>query len=200
MNTTTLSKEDQIRKEVISVARSLFIKYGLNKTTMEDIAKAMGRGKSTLYYYYKNKEDIFDAVVTNEIEEVFNKVRNIVDQYNTGEEKALAYIHTTFSEVKKKLLLYNVVKADISEIPSIINSLKSKWDITEIQIIKDILNFGIKNKEFSNKIEKDIDLLSYALVCAQRGMIVDLTIGGKFPDWEDRMGVIGEILVRGLKL
>ncbi len=42
-----LTKEAIIRGEVIATAQKLFQKFGFSKTTMEDIAKAMGRGKST---------------------------------------------------------------------------------------------------------------------------------------------------------
>jgi AcrR family transcriptional regulator len=200
MSTLISDKEDQIRNEVVTTACGLFQRYGLNKTTMEDIAKAMGKGKSTLYYYYKNKEDIFEAVVVKEIEEVFESVKSVVDQCVTGEEKALAYIRTTFFEVKKKMLLFSVVKSDVSNNPSIIYKLKNKWDSREIQLIKDILTFGVKNGEFNPIIEKDIDLLSHSFVCAERGVIFDLSLTGNFPDWEDRMVVIGEILIRGLKI
>ena len=44
----------------------LFTKYGIDKTTMENIAEAAGKGKSTLYYYFKTKEDVFSAAATVE--------------------------------------------------------------------------------------------------------------------------------------
>ena len=53
MYSSKITKEEQLREESITAAQKLFQQYGLHKTTMEDIAKAMGRGKSTLYYYYK---------------------------------------------------------------------------------------------------------------------------------------------------
>jgi AcrR family transcriptional regulator len=48
-----LSKEEQLREDVIQSAQQSFQQFGLHKTTMEDMAKAMGRGKSTLYYFPK---------------------------------------------------------------------------------------------------------------------------------------------------
>ncbi len=38
---------------------------------MEDIAKAAGKGKSTLYYYYTSKDEIFNAVIEDEMHEDF---------------------------------------------------------------------------------------------------------------------------------
>ena len=53
--TDTLQKDEIIIKEVIEAAKVLFQRYGLKKTTMEDIAKFVGKGKSTLYYYFPSK-------------------------------------------------------------------------------------------------------------------------------------------------
>jgi len=64
------TKEEIIRNEVIITAQRLFQKYGYSKTTMEDIAKAMDRGKSTIYYYFKSKDEIFEAVIIKEADDV----------------------------------------------------------------------------------------------------------------------------------
>ncbi|WP_461492021.1 TetR/AcrR family transcriptional regulator, partial [Pontibacter sp. HJ8] len=51
-------KDEAIKTEILNEAQKLFRHFGWTKTTMEDIAKATGKGKSTLYYYYKSKDDI----------------------------------------------------------------------------------------------------------------------------------------------
>ena len=51
------------RKKLVDVARQLFAKNGLENTTMNDIAQASGKGRRTLYTYFKSKEDIYWAVI-----------------------------------------------------------------------------------------------------------------------------------------
>ena len=58
-----MEKEEIIVRETIESAKKLFQQFGLHKTTMEDIAKSAGKGKSTLYYYFKSKDEIFDKVI-----------------------------------------------------------------------------------------------------------------------------------------
>ena len=60
--------KDPIREEILNGARELFQRFGFKKTTMEDIARQIGKSKSALYYYYKTKEDIFEAVVLYEVD------------------------------------------------------------------------------------------------------------------------------------
>ena len=50
---------------VVSIDLELF--WGMfDKTTLDDIGRRAGLNKASLYYYFKNKEDIFIAVVLNE--------------------------------------------------------------------------------------------------------------------------------------
>ena len=55
------------RERLIEVARELFAHKGLEATTMNDIAAASGRGRRTLYTYFRNKEEIYYAVIEEEL-------------------------------------------------------------------------------------------------------------------------------------
>ena len=55
--------KSQVRSQIVDVARKIFTRYGFRKTTMEEIALASSMGKSSIYYYFPSKEDIFRAVV-----------------------------------------------------------------------------------------------------------------------------------------
>ena len=55
------------RQKLIEVARDLFAHQGLESTTMNDIALASGRGRRTLYTYFRSKEEIYYAVIEEEL-------------------------------------------------------------------------------------------------------------------------------------
>lgn len=52
------------RAQIIEGARTVFLERGFDGASMGDIARAAGVSKGTLYVYFKNKEDLFGAVVT----------------------------------------------------------------------------------------------------------------------------------------
>jgi len=60
-------KEQSIKDNLIQVSQSLFQQYGFVKTTMEDIAKTARKSKSTLYQFFKNKEEVLHGVITYDI-------------------------------------------------------------------------------------------------------------------------------------
>lgn len=80
----------------MDVASGLFATAGLRRTTMETIAAAAGRGRRTVYMYFKNKAEIYDAVVEAEIRHVTAPLAELVradDSFGVilsryGEERA----------------------------------------------------------------------------------------------------------------
>lgn len=47
------------REQIIKAARKLFKQYGFKKASMSDIALMVHKSKSSIYYYFKSKEEIF---------------------------------------------------------------------------------------------------------------------------------------------
>src|SRR3954449_6741099 len=54
------------RRQIVDGAREVFLARGFDAASMMDIAKAAGVSKGTLYVYFKNKEELFAAIVQGE--------------------------------------------------------------------------------------------------------------------------------------
>ena len=93
------------RRQIIEGARQVFLARGFDAASMSDIAKAAGVSKGTLYVYFKNKDELFKAIV--EIESVFQPEAIVA---KPGEEEAVArglevMIEPTMAEPGVKLFL-----------------------------------------------------------------------------------------------
>ena len=192
-------KDDHIREEILEEAQKLFRQFGLKKTTMEDIAKAMGKGKSTLYYYFCSKEDIFDAVILKEMGEVFNSVAQAVEKAVSAEEKLKAFTITKIKSVQKKANLYKIVRGEMQENMRCMKHLHAEYDIQETKLVREILKFGVENGEFTRLIIKELDILPSIMVSSLRGLERDMFIDSKYTKLETRMDSIMGILIRGLR-
>ena len=56
------------RRQIIEGARAVFLAQGFDAASMNDIARAAGVSKGTLYVYFKHKEQLFEAIVEQECE------------------------------------------------------------------------------------------------------------------------------------
>ncbi len=66
------------REKLIEAARQLFANKGIENTTMNDIANASEKGRRTIYTYFKNKREIYNAVVEHESEQLVSSLREVV--------------------------------------------------------------------------------------------------------------------------
>lgn len=57
---------DQRRDRILQAARAVFFEEGFSNATMSMIAARLGGSKATLYAYFRNKEDLFDAIVCDQ--------------------------------------------------------------------------------------------------------------------------------------
>lgn len=67
------------RERLIEVAKQLFTYKGVENTTMNDIAAASDKGRRTIYTYFKNKREIYNAVVEQQGRQLVGRLQSIVD-------------------------------------------------------------------------------------------------------------------------
>src|SRR5579871_6373414 len=87
MSTELPIKDDVIQQQILEAAKQLFATYGIAKVNMEDVAKAIGKGRSSLYYYYKSKDELLDAVIQKKLSEARQAIEQAVSKADTTEEK-----------------------------------------------------------------------------------------------------------------
>lgn len=84
------------REKLIEVARQLFAHKGIENTTMNDIAAASDKGRRTIYTYFKNKREIYNAVIERESDNLVSRLREVVDSNLEPLEKLRKYLDTRF--------------------------------------------------------------------------------------------------------
>jgi TetR/AcrR family transcriptional regulator, cholesterol catabolism regulator len=110
-----LTDEEQARRrrEILDAAVRLFFEKGFTETSMRAIAEATGSGKSTLYDYFKTKDDILVAYFDNEIQEMTRRAQEIQQQNMPAEEKLrqVMVLHLEYLIANKNFYLKLSVEA-----------------------------------------------------------------------------------------
>lgn len=194
-----VAKDELMVREILSTAKSLFAHHGLKKTTMEDIANSLGKGKSTLYYYFQGKTDIFEAVVEEELKNLLRLTRQAINMAITAKDKLKAYSRTRSSVMERFHNLSSVVYGDIFNHIGVVLKLKQKHDETQIDLIREILKNGVQTGEFKMLAERDIELFSFTLVAAFRGIELPLSASRFVRHYENGPDVLVDIMVDGIK-
>ncbi len=75
------------REKIASAASVLFMDKGIASTSMDDIAKAAGYSKATLYVYFENKEEIVGILVLNSMKKLYHYIASALEQQETTKER-----------------------------------------------------------------------------------------------------------------
>ena len=89
-----------MRERLLDAAVRVFSKKGFYKASMDDIASEAGAAKGTLYYYFKNKSELFKTVVVEGIDFLVEDLKNMVNNSNDSIENIIKSI------IKKNIDFY----------------------------------------------------------------------------------------------
>ena len=94
-------KKQQTRKAIVDAAIKLFTEKGFEQTSMDELARAAGVGKGTIYGYFKAKEEIFLAYCEAEIDFAFAALDRKLDEEAPLAEQLVAQMMGQITFVTK---------------------------------------------------------------------------------------------------
>lgn len=92
------------RARIIQSGEKLFARYGISNVTIRQIAKESGVNRSTIYYYYQSKEDLFEHIL-NHIELVFGEDFSIAVEKNDPLEQVSEFCWLFFDKYNQNINL-----------------------------------------------------------------------------------------------
>ncbi|MCK4329630.1 TetR/AcrR family transcriptional regulator [candidate division WOR-3 bacterium] len=184
------------REIILQIARKLFARYGLKKTSVDDIAAEAKIGKTTIYYYFKSKHEIFKAVVNRELKILKDAVSEGVSKEDSPQKKLRAFILTRISHMQKLVNLHRVTKDIVTEMLPDLEKIRESHFREEIDIVKEILTEGVKKGTFK---AKRIGLTALAIISALKGLEYPWVLDGKPLDIKKSVDALLQILFNGIE-
>jgi len=167
------NKKDQNKENILKIAREIFSKYGYKKTTLDDIANAVRKGKSSLYYYFKSKEDLFQAVIMKEVDILAHELEIVINRNTDPVDKLRDYILTKLATFRGLANFYHAIEHDVTAV-DFIDEIKHRYEQDEIRMIKRILIEGVRKNVFEIY---DFNLAAIGITTAIKGLEMPLTAG-----------------------
>ena len=130
---------EKLKTSVVQAAAGVIRQFGIQKTTMNDIAKALHMSKSYLYHYFTRKEDIFLEVFRTEVSELRGEFLKAIEAEPTPEGKLRAYILTRTEMYRRKLKQHMEFLEATAERYDLLLRIHAMFDADEMGIISGIL-------------------------------------------------------------
>ncbi len=139
------------RERLLDVARQLFARKGVENTTMNDIAAASDNGRRTVYTYFKNKTDIFNALVRQEANIIIDRLNEVADLQLPPDDKLMRFIFVRFEAVKEVVGRNGTLKAAFFNDIKRVEKVRRTNHVRESAILEKILAEGVSQGMFAIK-------------------------------------------------
>lgn len=190
------SKEDKQTK-ILAVASQLFDRFGPKKATIDDIARAAGLGKGTIYLYFKSKDEIFLSVVRAELKTLLEQIRVALTAGGTTEDRLRRYMSVRFGHLEAMLARYHhrmEIVQESHEQPGMLQ-LRNDYIRSEAELVRELIESGISRGELSCA---DPALASTAIAMMMFACCLDWMHHGRSLQPEDKVEVMTKLILHGL--
>jgi len=143
------AKRELKYEAIYKAALKVFAEYGFKKATIEDIAAELDTAKSSLYFYVKDKRELYDKAVAYGLRRWQDKVRDAVDSEPDVVEQFIIMAHKAYEYLSEDRLLQRILMRDPALFP-LFSSQDPYSDINRdsIGMLKAILQRGILEGRF----------------------------------------------------
>ncbi|MGM0667092.1 MAG: TetR/AcrR family transcriptional regulator [Bacteroidota bacterium] len=187
--------KDQFREKIVLSASKIFSRYGFKKTTMEEIAAALNKGKSSIYYYFGSKEEIFEAVIDHEAQVLKNVLSKVVKSTDDPEDILRKYVKVRMESFEKLSNYYNAIfNRDLDHF-DFIDKQREKYDLMEIAFLRYLLWRGVRSGHFNLE---NTGLSALAVQTALKGLELPLFWQKRNYGLDARLDAIIDILFYGI--
>ena len=185
------------RQLLVDAARQLFARKGLDNTTMNDIAVESGKGRRTLYTYFKSKEDVYYAVIESELERLSDKMDEVAAMKIRPQEKVIELIYTHLSMIKETVIRNGNLRAAFFRNIWMVEKVRKSFDEDEIELFRKIYYEGKAEGEFSiDNVDLVADITHYCI----KGLEVPYICGrlGHGISTEDSKPIVAKVVYGAL--
>lgn len=107
--TPRVKDRNNSRKKLMAAARELFMKYGVDRVSVRDIATHSGVNLSLMNYYFQSKENLLNQIFGDAIKNIATQQRNILDSELPLDKKIQDYINCYIDGLIKEPILVSFV-------------------------------------------------------------------------------------------
>lgn len=181
---------------LVESARKVFARMGVQQATMNDIAEESQKGRRTLYTYFKSKEDVYNAVVEQELTSLVSKLESVLHSSLTPDQKIIEFIYIHLDSIHDIVQKNGTLRADFFSDIKAMEIARKTTDQKEIEMLRDILTDGVEKGSFSIESVETATLMIFYAVKGLESPYNRRHISGKMKSRRDH---IAKFVLKGLR-
>lgn len=188
--------DHEVRDQIVTAATEHFSRYGYEKTTVSDLAKAIGFSKAYIYKFFPSKQAIGEMICANCLGEIETEIRAAVDEAERPPEK-LRRMFKAAVEASMRLFfqdrkLYEIASSAASERWQAVVAYEERIQ----KLLQDVLQEGRLTGDFERKTP--IDETSMAIYLVMRPYLHPVLLQHSFDYTDQAPAQLSSLVLRSL--
>jgi AcrR family transcriptional regulator len=144
-----MPEQRDLRQEILSTAKDLFIQNGYHGLAMRQIAEALGVTKAALYYHFKDKEELFLAILENYLDEMQATLDRILAEPGSCRNRIRLFVETILAQPTGQRAIIRLASQEMGQLSVPARKAFDKlYRLKFIGKIEAILVAGMEQGEF----------------------------------------------------
>jgi len=181
---------------ILKISMQVFAKYGFLKTSISDIAKAASKSNSSVRYYFKNKNELFQKVAEKEFQLLHTELEIVAKSELNGKMKLTNYIITRMRILRELSYIYDAIKNGYIDYVYFVEEIRRKFEDEEISLIKGIISYGIINGELE---KSDNNQIAFVIMSALKGLEEPLMVNIECTQCDINLDYMIHVLLKGIE-
>ena len=158
--------------DILKAAQKRFGLFGLEKTTMNEIAADLNMSKGAIYYYFPDKEQLYKAVVNKEHNEFLQKVKERMSEMTDPAEMLKEYVQINLEFFRTLLNLSRTRLNEMTGLNPFMKEIVTEHRLKEQQLLIDIFTDGTRRGKFTFHNHEEVAILFLDLMRGLRRIVI----------------------------
>ena len=135
---------ESTREAILEAARGRFLRFGPRKTTMDEVARAAGCSRTTLYAHFRNMEDLYASLLDQDAEAFISDASAAIESESTTGRKIRRIVEITRSTYARNNILRMAFTGDSEmSLEGVANVYTRDQESRIIDLLRSVLEEGI---------------------------------------------------------
>ncbi len=187
---------DSTRGSILEAARGRFVRFGPRKTTMDEVARAAGCSRTTLYSHFRNMEDVYGSLLEQDAEAFIRDASAAVEKAVGAGAKIRAMVETTRATYARNHVLRMAVTGDSEmSLEGVAHVYTRGQERRIIELLRQVLENGVRDGAL-----REIDPERVAYLMFHLGtLLVEREVSGLGDyEFDQIIGVMDDVFARGI--
>lgn len=187
---------DDTRGGILEAARRRFLRFGVRKTTVEDVAREAGCSRTTLYAHFRNKQDLYASLLEQDAEAFIAEASGALGKGSRAGAKIRRIVEITRRHYRDNHILRHALAADAEmSLAPVAHAFTCEQEKRVVSLLRRVLEEGVAEGSLRSI---DAERVAYLMFHLGQVLVERETSGNADYPFDEIIALMDDVFARGI--